>query len=40
MKNIITLQLWEFVPSWAAWCFGATILNYSFGKKKLYRVIQ
>jgi hypothetical protein len=33
MKNIITPQLWEFVPSWTIRCFVAIVLTYSFGKK-------
>jgi hypothetical protein len=35
MKNVVTLHLWEFVPSWAEWCFGATILKYSFGEENI-----
>jgi hypothetical protein len=35
MKNIITLQLWEFVPSWATWYFGATMLKYSLGEENI-----
>ena len=23
------------MPSWAAWCFGATILKYSFGEENI-----
>lgn len=35
MNNIITLHIREFVPSWAAWCFGATTLTYSFGEENV-----
>jgi hypothetical protein len=35
LKNIIALQLWEFVPSWAARCFEATILKYSFDEENI-----
>ena len=35
MNNIITLHIREFVPSWAVWCVGATILMYSFGEENV-----